>query len=138
MGGKASRNKGAAAERELFNLLNAHLGTVEFRRNILQSAIGGQDSMSARNPFEMLPVALEVKRCETLAFPKWIAQAKEQAKPGQLPALAWRRSQEPWTIAVMMTPEQFADYYKTLRVTEALGIEQANFLAALKAGHREA
>lgn len=120
MGGASSRRKGANAEREFFGIINKLLGRAVFRRNVLQSAIGGQDSMSADSPWKRLPAAIEVKRCETLSLPAWVAQAKEQAVPGQVPVLAYRRSQEPWTVAVLMTPEQFAEYYKTLEPSNGL------------------
>lgn len=108
MSGRSSRTKGAAAEREFFSLLNEHLGAQVFRRNITQTRGGGCDSDANAH------VAIEVKRQETLALPSWIRQAQEQAKPGQMPVLAWRQSRTPWQVAVLMTPEQFAAYYKRL------------------------
>lgn len=114
MGGRSSRNKGASAERELFKILNDLLGRPIFKRNVTQTQDGGCDAVHAEDPNRMLPVALEVKRCETLALPAWIRQTLEQAKPGQMPVLAWRQSQQPWQVAVLMTPEQFAAYYAAL------------------------
>lgn len=108
MSGRSSRTKGAAAEREFFHLLNDLHGSEVFRRNISQTRAGGCDNDGH------LPVAVEVKRQETLALPAWIRQAREQAGPGQLPVLAWRQSRTPWQVAVLMTPEQFVEYYKRL------------------------
>lgn len=108
MSGKGSRQKGAAAEREAFGLFNELLGRNEFRRNISQTRAGGCDNEGH------LKVAIEVKRQETLALPAWIRQAREQAKPDQVPVLAWRQSRTPWQVAVLMTPEQFVAYYKRL------------------------
>lgn len=108
MSGRGSRLKGAAAERECFGLFNHLLGRDDFRRNISQTRAGGCDNEGH------LKVAVEVKRQETLALPAWIRQAREQAAPDQVPVLAWRQSRTPWQIAVLMTPEQFIDYYKRL------------------------
>lgn len=108
MSGRSSRAKGAAAEREFFHLLNGLHGAEVFKRNISQTRAGGCDNDGN------LPVAVEVKRQETLALPAWIRQAQEQAAPHQIPVLAWRQSRTPWQVAVLMTPEQFVAYYKRL------------------------
>lgn len=108
LSGRGSRQKGARSEIELFSLLNGLLGTDVFRRNISQTRAGGCDNEGH------LKVAIEVKRQETLALPAWIRQAREQAAPDQVPVLAWRQSRTPWQVAVLMTPEQFIDYYKRL------------------------
>lgn len=105
LSGRGSRRKGATAERELFNLLNEKLGRQVFKRNLLQSRQGGADNEGET------ALAIEVKRCETLALPAWIKQAKEQAKPGQLPVVAYRRSGEEWQyLAVMDTDWLLAIY----------------------------
>ena len=108
MSGKSSRTKGARAELEFFSLCNQLHGSEIFKRNISQTRAGGCDNDGN------LPVAIEVKRQETLALPAWIRQAREQAGPEQVPVLAWRQSRTPWQIAVLMTPEQFIAYYKRL------------------------
>jgi hypothetical protein len=108
-----SRAKGARAELELFTLLNGLLGVTEFKRNLLQTRVGGAD-----NEPTSVPVAIEVKRHEKMHLNPWMQQAIEQAEalsPNHTPVLAWRVSRDPWRIAVVMTPEQFADYYRSLK-----------------------
>lgn len=100
-----SRAKGKAAEREFFNLMNETLGWKAFMRNLSQTRGGGEDGDTE------LPVSVEVKRQESLSWPAAIRQAKLQAeKAGKLPVLAHRRNREPWTVYVIMTPEQFAAF----------------------------
>jgi len=102
MSGRSSRVKGASAEREAFALLNSLLMREAFKRNLSQTRAGGYD----HEPLSA-PVAVEVKRCETLALGKWMKQAEEQA-PGLTPAVMYRRNKEPWSVLVKMTPEQFS------------------------------
>lgn len=90
MSGRRSRNKGAAAEREVLRLLGDELGRV-LARNLMQSRDGGADCL------QVAGWAIEVKRCERLSRPKWWAQAKAQAaERGAQPLLLYRRSREPW------------------------------------------
>lgn len=111
MSGASSRRKGASAEREFFALLNAEIACIEpglglvYQRNLLQTRIGGADSQGNG------PLAIEVKRCEKLSLPAWIAQAKEQAQLHQFPVLAYRQSQQDWTVAVLMTVKQLAEFH---------------------------
>lgn len=111
MRGRHSREKGARAERELFGILNEIRGHKTFERNVLQSRIGGCDDQHAHI------FAIEVKRHEKLNLPAWIKQAKQQAAPGQLPVLAYRRSHEPWTILVIADPHSFIDIFDVLAGT---------------------
>lgn len=107
MSGAGSRRKGAAAERELFDILNQLLGWKAFKRNLVQSRVGGADSEDN----DALPCAIEVKRQETWSLGVWLKQAEEQAaKLGKYPVLAFRSNQEPWRVLVEMTPEQFANW----------------------------
>lgn len=90
MSGRHSRNKGAAAEREVLRLLGDELGHV-LARNLLQSRDGGADCL------QVVGWAIEVKRCERLSRPRWWAQAVAQAeREGCRPMLLYRRSREPW------------------------------------------
>ena len=94
---RAEKDKGAAAERELAGLLREHLG-IDIRRKLGAARDGGHDLSG-------LPVALEVKRCETLRLPAWWAQAWEQGVKANLPpALAYRRSRQPWRFRVPLAP----------------------------------
>ncbi len=90
MSGAGSRNKGAAAEREVLKLLGAELG-VALKRNIEQTRGGGADCLEVKG------FAIEVKRQERLSRPAWWAQAIEQAqRVGAEPMLLYRRNREPW------------------------------------------
>lgn len=107
MAGRRSKNKGKGAEREFFALLNEQLGYEAFKRNLDQTREGGADSLTD------LPVAVEVKRQERLLLTPWIRQALEQGRAaGKTPVLAYRRSREPWTVLVAMTPEEFVHFLK--------------------------
>jgi hypothetical protein len=102
------RTKGKVAELEVIRLLRDTMLKVEawlppdlprhahrLQRNSLQSAQGGFDVAG-------LPgIALEIKRCETLAIEAWWRQCIEQATkaPGcPMPVLVWRQSRMPWTV----------------------------------------
>lgn len=90
MNGKSSRNKGAAAEREVLKLLGAELGQA-LQRNVTQSRSGGADCLQVRG------WAIEVKRQEALARPTWWRQACKQAYiAGAEPMLLYRRNREEW------------------------------------------
>lgn len=86
------RTKGAAAERELFNLLRDELGIV-VERNLVQSRSGGADSVSIPG------LSIEVKRHESEFREAWWTQAVEQAGE-DVPVLAYRKSRQPWRFAV--------------------------------------
>jgi Holliday junction resolvase len=86
----ASRNKGAAAERELLKLLGEELGHV-LQRNITQTRGGGADCLEVKG------FAIEVKRQEKLSRPAWWRQACEQAdRVNCEPMLFYRRNRESW------------------------------------------
>lgn len=106
--GKSSRTKGASAEREVFKLLNVRLGKELFSRNLLQTRLGGCDDGNAD------VFAVEVKRQEKLNLPAWIEQAKKQAKPGQIPVLAYRRNREPWQFLIITDLDRFADLFELI------------------------
>lgn len=92
MSGRASREKGARAERELANLLAEHL-PLEIRRNLIQYQTGGMDLSG-------LPWSIEVKRHETLSIPAWWRQTVTQSIGGDPPVLAYRPSRKPWRFVV--------------------------------------
>lgn len=90
---KMSKSKGARGERELANILAEHLG-IDVARNLSQSRDGGHD-------LDGLPLAVEVKRRETLRLGEWWQQAVEQAYVcGKVPALAFRQNRQPWQFLV--------------------------------------
>lgn len=98
MPGRPARIKGARAERELVRLLIARGFSV--RRRLGQSRDGGCDLEG----FQAGPHAfnVEVKRQEHLNIPAWWRQAVASAKRGEIPLLAWRRSREPWMVALTL------------------------------------
>ncbi len=86
-----SRNKGAAAEREVLRLLGDELGQ-SLLRNLSQTRAGGADCLCIKG------FSLEIKRQESLSRPSWWRQAVAQAQTeGLEPMLLYRRSREPWT-----------------------------------------
>jgi Holliday junction resolvase len=89
------RNKGAAAERELFGLLSDLLGFV-VRRNVDQARRGGADGI------EIPGWAIECKRQEQWES-RWWDQARQQADiAGRMPALCYRASRQPWRVRVLL------------------------------------
>ncbi|MBN2644624.1 MAG: hypothetical protein JXR59_04025 [Desulfuromonadaceae bacterium] len=94
--GRAQRNKGATAERELAKLLSDQLGA-EVSRNLLQTREGGHDLNGVGG------WAVEVKRHETLNLTAWWEQTLRQAqRSGQKPVLAYRQSRRPWSFVVRL------------------------------------
>lgn len=89
--GAAERRKGAAAERELANLLQDALGTVVQRR-LGQERDGGHDIQLGNE------VAVQVKRQERSSPHTWLDQAQDDAPEGMLPAVAWRPSRRGWVV----------------------------------------
>nr|PZN86573.1 MAG: hypothetical protein DIU57_04375 [Pseudomonadota bacterium] len=112
MAGSSARNKGKRGEREVANLLNKRLGFEAFKRNIMQSRQGGCDIDTE------LPVAIEVKRQQTLQLGRWIKQAREQGRASnKTPVLMYRRNNEDWSILVDMTVDEFVEYLNWLKDT---------------------
>lgn len=107
-----SRNKGARGELECFKLLNARLARGEiFTRNYGQAKAGGCDDGGAS------VFAMEVKRGEQLHLQAWIEQAVAQAKPGQIPVLAYRRNGEAWRFLIISDLNGFADLFDLIAGT---------------------
>lgn len=106
MSGRMAKNKGANGEREMAKVLTGwslpvceYLGVPvpEFERTAsAQSKGGGYDLCGV--PW----LAVEVKRVETMALPAWWRQCKGQARPGQIPFLAWRQNRKPWQFRVLL------------------------------------
>lgn len=98
-----SRNKGAAAERELLRLLGEELGE-ELQRNLSQSRAGGSDCICVRG------FAIEVKRVERSSIPTWWRQACEQARREHAePMLFWRRNRKPWRAFIHTRDGQYRE-----------------------------
>ena len=100
---KASRDKGARAEREVLKLLGEELGQV-LQRNIQQTRGGGADCLEVKG------FAIEIKRQERLSRPAWWAQAVEQAqRVGAEPMLLYRRNREQWQAFIHTRDGQYRE-----------------------------
>lgn len=79
---RASRQKGQRGEREFRDLLRLHGWGAE------------RDGSAAGDLKGDLPPGFrfEVKRCEQIKVPAWVAQAQEDAKEGEVPVVVFRRS----------------------------------------------
>lgn len=108
--GKASRDKGKRAEREVVRIFEA-AGIPCRRRWEQQSKLGGQeDGDLAIGDTEIYG---EVRYRETLNIPAWIRELEEKAA-GRERALIFRRSREPWYVAIPLD-----DYIAFLQHQEA-------------------
>lgn len=96
MGGAMARRKGAVAEREIVQILRDH-GFQSRRTASMQAQIGAPE---ADVTFNVEGFHLEVKRQETVAIDKWCAQAAIAAKPTDTPCVIWRKSRQPWRVAL--------------------------------------
>jgi Holliday junction resolvase len=114
MSGRMSRNKGARGEREVFALLNEQLGQEHFKRNLTQTRAGGCDAETSQRASIF---SMEVKRGEQLNLRSAIQQAIDQAKPGQLPVLAYRRNGEAWRFLIISDLKGFADLFDVIAGT---------------------
>jgi Holliday junction resolvase len=94
MGGRMSRNKGAAAERELAQILSDELGFV-VKRKLGQARDSGDDIQVGK-------FRIEAKRRETLALPAWCRQIEEHCGPGEVAVVAYRQNGQPWRIVMKL------------------------------------
>ncbi len=126
MGGRRSRVKGAVGEREFFAMSNERTksldwpyrdksGNIFMRHPAPRHSEGQSDNHDALG---VLPVSIEVKRCETLAIPKWIKQVQAQARPHQVPILAYRQNDKPWVILAVMDEIEW-QHYLTWKLNKA-------------------
>lgn len=105
--GKMSREKGKRGEREVASILRAY--GYDCRRG--QQYHGGGDSPDVAG----LPgIHIEVKRTERLSLYDALAQAKRDAKEGNLPVVLHRKNESKW-VAIM----DFDDWMKIYREWEA-------------------
>ena len=94
MGGRMSRNKGAAAERELAEILSNELGFV-VKRKLDQARDSGDD-------IQVQKYRIEAKRRETLALPAWCRQIEAHCQPCEVPVVAYRQNGQPWRIVMKL------------------------------------
>lgn len=95
MGGKMSRNKGAAAEREFTTLLSDHLGT-QIKRKLGQARDSGDDCQWGKYRFE-------IKRRETLAVMDWCRQIESHCHGDEVPVVAFRQNGQAWRVVLRLT-----------------------------------
>lgn len=95
MGGRMSRNKGAAAEREFTALLSDHLGT-KVQRKLGQARDSGDDAQWGKFRFE-------IKRRETLAIMEWCRQIEAHCANGDIPVVAFRQNNQEWRVVLRLT-----------------------------------
>lgn len=91
-----SRQKGAAAERELANLLKEK-GYVTARRG--QQFHGGGDSPDVVG---LDGFHIEAKRVEAGNLYNWLKQSVRDAKAGNVPIVIHRKSKEPWVVILKL------------------------------------
>ena len=82
------RNKGAAFERKVANLLTADTGTT-WRRRVRNQA--GDSDVVADDP-AFGRISIECKHANTLCLPAWWRQAQEQAGEQGVPVLIYRQT----------------------------------------------
>lgn len=105
--------------------MRTHKHSEDVKRNTMQSDRGGFD-------IHGVPLlALEIKRCETLALNDWWKQATKQANQGELPVVMFRRNKEAWRVKTyvaltnpqgvplmwvpaIITLTEFLNYYETM------------------------
>ena len=88
-----SRAKGAAGERELANILKDY--GFEARR--------GQQYCGANGDPDVVGIPgihIECKRCEQYRIDKWMHQAAEDAKDGEIPVVIFRANKTPWKVTM--------------------------------------
>lgn len=88
------RSKGNRAERAVIDILKAH-GWIGAYRNWQSGGQGGGDIIAGPEG-----VHLEVKHRERAAIWEWIAQAQAEARPTDLPVVAFKRNGSEWYAAV--------------------------------------
>lgn len=89
----SQRVKGRRGEREVAKILEAHGFTV-------RGLESGGDHVAVRAG---LTLHVEVKRQERGFRASWARQARDEAQPGHVPVVIYRRSREPWRIVFVRT-----------------------------------
>ena len=92
--GRASKTKGATAEREVVAILNEHGFDVHRQPH------SGALSWAKGDVTGWPGFSVEIKRCESLRIPDWCRQAERQCAEGDVPLVIFRRSREPWRVVV--------------------------------------
>jgi Holliday junction resolvase len=104
--GRHARNKGGRAEAEVVKMAHAH-GFTEARRNFGSGSRGGLDIIG------IPATSMEVKRKERCSIWEWIGQLVRDARPTDIPVLAFRRNNSDWWAAIPLD-----DYFALLAARE--------------------
>jgi hypothetical protein len=88
----SERRKGADGELEVVKMARAHGWPAS--RNLDQPRDGGSDILG------IPATCVEVKRCERADVWAWWRQVTDDAKPGEIPVVAFRRSGSQWLAVV--------------------------------------
>lgn len=107
-----SKQKGARGEREWASFCREQGYTSAYRGQQYNGAKGNAD-------VEGLPgIHVEVKRVEALRLYDALAQAKHDARPGEVPIVAHRKNNCPWV--VIMDAEHWFNLYREWEAGQAL------------------
>lgn len=90
----SQRSKGARAEREVAEIINAKLGT-DMRRTPLSGGMKWKGDIQGWDGFHV-----EVKRQERLCIPEWLRQTEADCPEGLVPLLVYRKSRDPWRVVL--------------------------------------
>lgn len=93
--GKASRNKGANAEREVSKILREH--GINTHRTPLSGGMQWKGDVQGWAGHHV-----EVKRAEKLQIPAWIRQCESDCPDGLIPLLVFRQSRQPWRVVLTL------------------------------------
>ena len=89
-----SRTKGKRGELELAQLLRSQ-GHLRARRGQQYSGVNGDaDVVGVKG------IHIEVKRQEKVNDEKWIRQAEDDARKGEIPVVIYRRNHEQWKLLI--------------------------------------
>lgn len=96
---KAQRNKGAAGEREICDMIFENLG-IEVHRNLQQTRDGGAD-------IKLKPFSIEVKRRAAIGnIYDWMSQATAGCDTTERPIVVCRADRKEW-LAILPIEELF-------------------------------
>ena len=109
--GRMQREKGKRGEREASKAIQQHLG-VAARRG--QQYCGSPDSPDVITSID--GVAIEVKRCETVAIHRWMDKAVADS-PGDVPVIIHRKNNTDWLVTLRLGDVN--GFYKRLVAAQA-------------------
>ena len=109
--GRMQREKGKRGEREASQAIQQHLG-VAARRG--QQYCGSPDSPDVITAID--GVAIEVKRCETVAIHRWMDKAVADS-PGDVPVIIHRKNNTDWLVTLRLGDVN--GFYKRLVAAQA-------------------